>query len=453
MKTISVYETDTSLLISNRIRYSNDLSKLSPFVIQISPVLPKVDVIKSIKLTVFRGKLFITVSSVYAGRFIDPSYRQTSSYRIIPHMPGKMAPYILPDNIPVINAFLDKHFPDVEIKPLNQYEIDDIKEMRFLDDKEEQSSFTAIESMNDIKPLPEVADENKEKVVLVIARISSIAFPVYAFFDVSRTNDGFYYAGYLPDTSLRNYHFASDLREFLTALFGVYRKDLARTVVTKNLLQIYWAANFVNILDIESIIASLEKLNRVMEVEWFNMNILEEFPRKVKRSLLENVSGVDPVLVQDALNMAAWIPERKRRKCTSWLTLHDTGMLHYSLESSEVGFIEPPEELNRFFSEAKFHNLEVEPLVNPELFIATGSEMNVCVGSMPYIMSSVEDKGYCFRLNNSLGQAEALVEVVRHDKENPHKWKVNQVRGNHNAKVDEELEKYISAELSKYIQL
>lgn len=455
MKTISIHETDTSLLISNRISYGVKHEEPEEFIIPIYPQRDKEDVTHSIKLNAFRGKLFVTVETVYAGDLTFDYHNSVNSCRIIPHMPGKMVGFILPENVPVINAFLDKHFPEVEAKPLTSDELDEMKELSFLHNHQEQRyKAKKIESLSDFsEPRDTVISEDSHKIAEVIARISSIAFPVYDFFDISRLNDGFYYVGYLPMENLRKHHYAKDLREFLTALFGVYRKDLARVAVKKQMLQLYWAAKFVGILDMDTIIASLDKMKYSMEHDWFDMQILEEFPRKIKRMLLEDVKYSESVIVRDALEMAPWIPAEKRKKCFTWSELHDIGMFHYSIDGTAIGDIEPPEELNRFYAEAKFEGLSVEPLMNPEHFITTGAEMKVCVGSMPYITNAVEDKGYCFRLNKPSGEAEALVEIIRSKHEDPNKWIVNQVRGAQNARVDDELQKTISEELSKYIKL
>lgn len=460
MRDISIYETDTSLLVVNRILYPANALDMEPdpFLASVMSDGKKEDYTKSIKFNVFNGRLIVTVSTVYAGALITDRVRQVNSSRVIPHMPGKMAGYILPENIPVISAFLDKHFPQARFRPLDRYEIDEVGVLHYLDSHKRlpkgSSGRTKVESMADLTPAEETFGVDvKNELGTLIARIASIAFPVYDYFQVSRLNDDFYNAGFLQNDYLRNYHYASNLREFLTALFGVYRKDLARVAVNNSMVQLYWAANFVDILDMESIIEALTNMTNYIEHDFFDMQILEEFPRKVKKSLLQDVGFVDSVLVLDALDMAPWIPANERKKCLDWHELHDKGMLHYSLDVKEFGEIKPPEELKSFFEQVDFDELTVSPLLDIEYFIDTGREMQVCVGSMPYIENSVNGQGYCFRLDNSSGKAEVLAEVIRVPHAGSDVWKVNQVRGVQNAMVSQQMHDKISEELSKYVTL
>lgn len=460
MRDISIYETDTSLLVVNRILHSANALDMEPdpFLASVMSEGKKEDYTKSIKFNVFHGRLIVTVNTVYAGALITDRVRQVSSSRVIPHMPGKIAGYLLPENIPVISAFLNKHFPQVPCRPLNQYEIDEVGVLHFLDSHKRlpkgSPGRVKIESMSDLTPPEEIfGPEVKNELGKLIAHIASIAFPVYDYFQVSRLNDDFYNAGYLQNDYLRNYHYASNLREFLTALFGVYRKDLARVAVNNSMVQLYWAANFANILDMESIIEALANMTNYIAHDFFDMQILEEFPRKVKKSLLQDVGFADSGLVLDALDMAPWIPANERKKCLDWQELHDKGMVHYSIDVKEFGEIKPPDDLNSFFEQAEFENLTVSPLLDVEYFIDTGHEMQVCVGSMPYIESSVNGQGYCFRLDNSSGKAEVLTEVIRVPHAGSDVWTVKQVRGVQNAMVSQHMHDKITEELSKYVTL
>ena len=426
---ISIYRTPTSLLISLRqARTVETVISLRPVKLEVAAVKTKEE--HSLKLTVFNGKLFVNMlNTSLSDTKRDPLYR--NSEQLLAKIPGTLTGYIHPKTLPVINAFLDEHFPNRDIPELNDLE-DSLKdELRYY------GGFG-------------VSPEVRHNVANTAVRIVSLAFPIFSTLMENRLNDGFY-AFYRWDVRNRPHYRLHSYKDFLIAEFGVYRKDLAKAVAKSNDSAVRWASRFAPIIDIDSIIQALLEKPRRSGDDIESMEAIRHFPRNtIKRLLSEGLSSqIDPIMIDDALEMAPFVLPEEQKLCKSWKGVHDYGMVHYTNDREEKG-IRHTKEFEDFFKNAKFEGYQVVPLRDSQAFVQTGKLMDVCVGSVGYISRAYDGDGYCFRLDNEEGNAYALAEVAKNSSD---EWKIAQLRGMNNSNLPTEFHEMLEKELSKYINI
>lgn len=426
---ISLYRTPTSLLIS--LLETKDIDTV------FSPMAGKIEVIPvratenlSLKLTVFRGKLFVKMLQTSLSKHKKETLHSKSEH-LLAKIPGSLTGYIHPKTIPVINAFLDEHFPNVETPAFTDFE-DSLKdELRY---------YGGLGSSSEVR----------HTVAETAVRIVSLAFPVFSSLMENRLNDAFY-AFYRWDVRNRSHYRSHSYKDFLIAEFGVYRKDLAKVVAGANDSAVTWASRFSPIVDIDAIINALRENPRRAGDDIDSMEAIRHFPRNtIKHLLTEGLSStMDPIMVDDALEMAPFVLPEEQKLCKSWKEVHDYGMLHYTNGREEKG-IRHPHEFENFFENASLDGYKVVPLRDSQAFVQTGKLMDVCVGSVGYISRAFDGEGYCFRLDDEEGNPYALAEVAKNSRD---EWNIAQLRGLNNSTLPSEFEELLENELSQYINI
>lgn len=423
MTLIRTYKTAHSLLISY-FDVVEQLSISSTKKFSLSSSLVKTQVHRSLKLSVFNGKLF--VSSYEKNGDSTASVSELS-----PQHPGLIMRFIHPETKELINAFLSEHFDIPEIKEFSMLEKSSIEEMRFYNKY--------------------VKEEEKIEIAYLLVKMLSLCFPVYINFLADRVSDG-YYSDFSPSPQSRKYAGAKNYREFIMILFGTYRKDLAKVALACNAVTLDWAYQFKGLIEVDHIINGLRDSSpAVGGATADNFDVLRGFPAAtVAKLFLDGFKNTnDFTTIRDALEMAPSIPVAERKLCKTWKELHDRGVMHYVHDEDGYKEIFHPREFEDFFEKADFGKRKVVPLRNSEEFIKTGKYMDVCVGSLSYITRAFEGEGYCFRVDNSEKEKYALVEVIRKDES----WKIEQVKGNSNQDLPKTFHSELFNELSKYIKL
>jgi hypothetical protein len=430
---LSIYQTPNTLTLSY-FSVVDDISVVSEGRYSLKPTQVKAKYWRTIKFSVNNGVLFVTY-----GRYRDSMkpIRGTVKYkmeRLSPHIAGILGSYLRPEEVPLISAFIQRNFPNLEVKPASEYEMMAI---------EDDFCFYSRK----------ITDSQKNDVVNLCLDIHAASFPLFSHFVKNRLSDGYYGGAY--ELESKSYHRAKDYKEFLTRMFGVYRKDLAKAVAASDISNILWAAGFAEILEIDSIIEALrENVSKFSGDMITKVDTLAGFPRVALKSLLAEgfSSNVDFILIEDALEMAPWVPEEERKFCRTWKELHDRGMAHYSYHEETNSEIEHTNEFEKFFAQAEIENHVISPLRNVASFISTGKRMDVCVGSSPYVRRAFAGDGYCFRVDKENNAPYALVEVLK-SKKTTGAWCVNQIQGEKNCNIPEDFTGKIKTELAKFITL
>lgn len=425
MSDLAIYRTPVSLLISfSKIENIESIFSGSKFSLSVESI--KTRITTTIKLVVFNGKLYVSTtetSETMAGNM----ERVHHSERMSARLPGLIARYIHPASMDAINSFLDENYPKAVIKSLN---------------KDEEYSLEELRSEKNDESL-----EIKRKLAELVVKIQSLSFPILSTLMHNRLTDGFY-AFYRLETGAYPYYRTDDYKEFLRGVFGVYRKDLAKTVVKCNDTAVLWASKFRDVIDVDAIIVALQKHPSRSGDDIIVVDALRNFPRNTIKRLLEEglATQVDSILVEDALSMSSFIPHEQKKTIRSWKELHDYGMMHYR-HNQEVKEISYPAEFERFFESADFGKRKVVPLRNSTSFIDTGKIMDVCVGSIEYIARAFDGEGHCFRIDEE-NEPYALVEVIHHE---DNSWQLRQLYGVSNSPVSEEFRTTLMNELAKFI--
>jgi hypothetical protein len=383
---------------------------------------------KSIKLSVYNDKLFVTLAdSSMSKSKLDAAHNRSG--QLLARTPGLAIEYIHPKFINDINEFLDAHFPGKETPELHHYEQNMSDELRFYG-----KGFPA---------------ETRTEISKVLVRIVSLAFPVLSRLMENRLNDGFY-AFYRLDIVNYPHYRVESYKDFLLAEFGVYRKDLAKAVLNCNDTAVLWASKFTDIIDIDTIITALKKYPKRQGDDSRTVEAIRHFPKNTIRKLLEAglSSPVDAVMIDDALEMASFVNRDEQKLCRTWKAVHDYGMMHYTNEQDEKG-ISHPTVFEKFFAEADFGERTIVPLRDSKSFIITGQIMDVCVGSVGYISRAFDGTAYCFRVDEGK-LPYALVEVYSTDSG---EWSIGQVYGQNNSILPMEFHQLLNKELSKFMNV
>lgn len=428
MVVMTKYRTDTSLLFSlTDTKITENIVSREAFELLVEP--RKTVETKSLKLTVFNGKLY--------ARYFETSMSKSQAERIhhqsgdlLARVPGFITRYIHPAMIKDINDFLAFHFPSVDIKVMSSLEESMVDELRFY-------------------RLTGAHPEVRAKVSEVAVKIISLAFPVMSHLMENRLNDGFY-SFYRLDVSNKPHYRASSYKEFLTSEFGVYRKDLAKVVLECNDSAVLWASKFVEVLDIDTVINALRKHPKRSGDDISTVEMLQCLPKSTIKFLLEEglASQVDSVIIDDALDMVAYVQPEEYKLCRSWKAVHDFGIMHYTNEQQEK-VISHPAEFEEFFEKADFGAMAVFPMRDSRSYILTGQLMNVCVGSVAYITRAFEGEAYCFRIDED-DKPYALAEVYA---TSSGEWAIGQVYGQNNSVLPESFHQFLNEELSKFMSI
>lgn len=429
---LTVYETSRSLIVETReVSYGMSIRMDGPYSLNREEV--KHDRRYTIKLSAHNGLLYVRYGSTSNTK---SGYMQS----LQPDFAGLLGTYFTLENMPYIEAFLNKHFPDTTFMPIRE------REMYAKDDLPVHK--TSRKLNNKIK-----LDKFFREVTELIIKIGSLSFPVYFNMVENRISDGFYQdRPALPQSYMKAFR-AKTFQELLISLFGTYRKDLAKAVVNSSLERILWASSFKEVLDIDAIIDGLKNTDSTYADIPANMSSLAGFPKNVVKKLyLERMQWSEGIAyIEDSLEMAPMIPMEERKKCTSWDALHNIGMVHYSITVDSNTGIDHAKGFQDFFEKATIKNFNIAPMQTAKSFIETGEEMNVCVGSKSYIARAFTGEGYCFRLEEGVNKPYALFEV-RHNPET-REWNINQARKHKNASLEKDIYEEVKAELGKYITL
>lgn len=424
MTTTQIYRSGKNLLISY-VDVEEQLYINSPQPGSLQQEMLKTTVRKSIKFSVYNGKLFIK----FLDRYADSRSLQLS---FEPHRAGAMLRFIHPKSIGLIESFLQENFGNIEVKELSDCEKEQTEELQFFNNR--------------------VTDAEKEELSFLLVKLIAISFPVYVNYVDNRLSDGFY-SSYGFNVYGKSYFRARTFRDLLIESFGCYRKDLAKVTAGCNAITFDWASQFSPLLEIDHIVNGLREGHRMTEGISGSLDVLRNFPPSIiHRLFLEGLRDkeFDIIIAQDALNMAGSIPVEEHKLCRTWKELHDRGVMHYVNDETGYTEIPHPPTFEEFFKHADFGKRHVVPLRNSEDFIKTGKYMNVCVGTYSYIKKAVEGAGYCFRIDNEDKEKYALIEVTRNSQE---RWSINQVKGHANADLPGDFHNEIFEQLSKYIPL
>lgn len=437
MTETTIYETPNTLTLSY-FSVSNQVEIVSRGKFSLEPLTVKTKSWKTVKFSVHNGLLFVNYGQdSHSAHVAGTRSTRAGGYRcerLSPQVSGLLTHYIRSKELLLIEGFIHRHFPDVEVKPLTEFE-----ESCILDD------LTFFEK--------NITNEEKTKIAVLCAKLNHLSFPVYGHFVSNRISDGFYGVNQNDLESLKR-HRAKTYRDLLNEMFGTYRKDLAKAAASAHLNALLWASSFKGLVNIDTLVDGLRS-KKIPDAECANnLAPISDFPKSALAQLfLEGIeSSIDFIMVEDALEMARWIPEEDRKLCTSWKKLHDSGMASYSYQVGGGNEVAYPEEFENFFALADFEGFKVFPLRRGQDFIDTGAVMSVCVGSMPYITRAFHGDGYCFRIDADDNTPYALIEVLK-TKEDRTRWKIKQVRGHLNSTIPEEFNEKITEELRKHISI
>lgn len=387
---------------------------------------------KSIKFDIIDGVLYVTHYSSN-----DDTENHNVLKEFIPQLGGLLLYYLQVEGVSeFVETFIDKHFPAMEYNPMNEAEECDASEIFRHDDK---------------------ITEPQRKIVDLALKIISLSFPVFSTFLSSRLSDGFYGLNFF-DSNPRSYYHAKNYRELVTAVFGVYRKDLMKAVNVipkKNLPELLsWSENFKDILGIDSFVDALRTtpFHPSSDERLIDTSSLSRFPRStIKRLFVDGFnSSVDFTTITDALEMSHYIPDDRVKECNTWKKLHDQGLINYTYDG-EILPVHHNDAFESFFSQGNVEKLTINPLRETTDFLVTGQTMLVCVGTRPYVHRALNGTGYCFRLDKNDDVPYALVEVRQ--KNNKQAWYISQLRGVKNADVDLSLRDTIYNQLEQFMTM
>lgn len=424
---LSVYRTPSTLLFrqSSKRKY-----------LHVTPVFSfHLDGERALPLTEYRSQKFESVLKLSVNKgILHVVFGSNRIERMIPQQAGLLAGHLDPVFFPRINDFLDQHFPGVVTTPASENEYAAIGDISMYDNT--------------------IPDDEKREVIDMAVRIISLAFPIASTFYSSRVNDGYYEMTELIDSKPRSFHYAPDYRSFVTRMFGGYRKDLAKVCATSTIKQMFWASLFKDLVPIDYMIDTLRNDLQVWDLVNYDMGALSAFPLRVVKLLMNDqvqLNAAIPV-VEDALEMASFVPAEERKLCVTWQELHDRGMAHYQMVSGETGKVEFEDGFEEFFSEqSPVDGYSIVPLRTVPDFVETGKAMNVCVGSTPYVRRAFAKEGFCFRLDSMEDSPYALFEVRRSSLGK--NWHVAQAATHDNRDVPIEIRAAVSHQLNKFIPM
>jgi hypothetical protein len=353
-------------------------------------------------------------------------------------------------------SFVDGHalveFDDLEnstnraTQPFIPYEINNILGQN-LRNSELLDECLAFMKRNSI-PLDEESDTdsadayNTDLAAQVGVGIVSSMFPVFvALFPGERGSDGFY--GTQPIWSKRIAHafLARDIRTFTELMFGQYRKDIVRMLMSKPHVQdITWTSLFANHMPIDWIITGLQKArflpsaSGALVVETQMDRLLSKLTQyEVRRLMTENTEESYDLI--EASRIMSEIPDSHlslptKKDATS---LHD----HFTFISKGMTLeaeFDIPEVITAMDGQA-FDGLSASVLRTAADYRLTGEVMNNCAGTAIYAVNAIDKKGFLVRFGDETEEFKYLLELQAG---NQSQWYVRQLYGTSNTDVPED---------------
>lgn len=283
------------------------------------------------------------------------------------------------------------------------------------------------------------ADKPDSETVTTLAKIYFACFPVFARF-AKKTNhsfidDGFY--GFVNPTTYESYHSARNYREFITEVFGTYRKDLANYAESGNNMIFKLMSELTDILSVESMVKIMKHYYEndcnliVMEIDVETIDFVPMLKLQVlarEALIIEFISQKNDEIpayfmddTMDMLDLTTAKGLHDIRGKHTWAEVHDIAMRNCETVSENGSSIDFPKELHSL-EELKLLGYDFTPLVTPSDFIQLGNELDICIGRAGYYRRARRDSSYCMSLSKDNTNV-AAIEITR----NQGGWKISQL--------------------------
>lgn len=271
------------------------------------------------------------------------------------------------------------------------------------------------------------------------------AFPVFVeIFPSERFSDGFYGTRPILTERIVQAQNATSLRDFITILYGEYRKDLVRVILEKKSVHdVFWSSLFVGHVPTDWLIKFLrESQNKIdtmgFYVEIASMNRMLSLLTKFQVRKLMSVSDEPLFYVTEAAKLLDGIPinQVSLPEVITGQNLHD----HFTFIDKGVDenstFDIPERVMSLDGKLVKGYTVKV--LRSRNEFVSTGNTMNNCAGSSTFTLDALDKKTSLVRLDSGQEQ-KYLMELGSWLK----KWEIKQLFGPNNEDVPEEDKKAI----------
>lgn len=280
------------------------------------------------------------------------------------------------------------------------------------------------------------------------------AFPIYVeIWPTQRYSDGFYGTKLISSERIDSSYGARTIEEFITSLFGLYRKDLVKAVVnSKDVYSVFWGSIFTGHMPIEWII---DYINRGVHIDTMGFSVDQDkfdamlalLTRYENRRLLHTTDAQGAFNIVEASRILSDLPAElvslpvKR----TGDELHD----HFTLVSKGIEqdavFNIPPEveKLDGY----KVGDLTVRVLRSREEFLRTGEVMNNCAGTVTYAIDASEEKTTLIRFDTMKEEFKYLLEL----RKTQINYEITQLFGVSNTKVSEEDTRAIHALIEREV--
>lgn len=316
---------------------------------------------------------------------------------------------------------------------------------RFTYDPENLLTLEAFAREHDIEPDMEASifhsdGFNSDKAARISVGVINRAYPIFVeIFPDQRFSDGFYGTRPIITERIVQAQNATDLREFVTTLYGEYRKDLVRAIVErKSVHDAFWASIFVGHVPTDWIVKFLNDSKKQIDTMGFyvktsTMHKMLSLLNKFQVRKLMNVSDEPLFYVTEAAKLLEGIPlaQVSLPETVTGQNLHD----HFTFIDKGI------DENSTFDIHDKILSLDgkfvkgytVKVLRSRSEFVSTGNTMNNCAGSSTFTLDALDKKTSLVRLD--LGHEQKyLMELggwIR-------KWEIKQLFGPNNEEVPEE---------------
>jgi hypothetical protein len=280
-------------------------------------------------------------------------------------------------------------------------------------------------------------------------------FPVFCeVFPSQRMSDGYYGTHPVFSEKIVRACAARNIRDFTEILFGEYRKDLVKLLVSNVHCQdIFWLSLFAGHVPAEWIIAAMNDTTKLpmsfgsyVEVSHMDNLLSRLTPYECRR--LMTPASKDPTDITEASRILSAIPEPlislpNKRDAES---LHNHFTLVSKGSSLEANFDIPDVIAN--LDNASFDGLTASVLPTAADYRHVGEVMDNCAGTAVYAVNALENKGYLVKFGNDEVTYKYLLELqVRHETQ----WSVKQLYGVKNSKLPEDDLKAINKFLTESI--
>lgn len=279
-----------------------------------------------------------------------------------------------------------------------------------------------------------ISEDTYEQLTELFSRL----FPAYGHFidKVNFLSDNYY--GFEPSWHFDDFHVAPDFKSLVTEAFGVYRKDLARSVAKSSGSTIALLSLFRNSITMEQMIELLEESKLSSKSGWaiVSQNIrntvadLSSFDRlnpalrfRLVKDLLATIEiSEDEVfgdlsMIEDSLTMLASVSSKNLKRFRSdrtWEEVHNRAMELASDESVEkLNSLSLPAMLTQLDGSVMLERLKLRLLRTPLDFVRAGSKhaLDNCMAKSGYYSKAKQGESYCLVIYDLLAIEECSQET------------------------------------------